>query len=155
KEDEPAPVEAAQDDESGRGLSVCRRGGHDHRACIVTRHDGLRFDPPSLETQHGIGVGRRLVEGFRRLDRWVVPVHARAPYTSTGPGATAHRAVPCRFSRRPGKSPPVSRFRLPNLSRLSPPASPPPTPVQAVAILLSRRQFLKALGAAAVVAAAP
>jgi hypothetical protein len=49
----------------------------------------------------------------------------------------------------------VSRLRLPNLSRLSPPASPPPTPVQAVAILLSRRQFLKALGAAAVVAAAP
>jgi hypothetical protein len=49
----------------------------------------------------------------------------------------------------------VSRLRLPNLSRLPPPASPPPTPVQAVAILLSRRQFLKALGAAAVVAAAP
>jgi len=50
----------------------------------------------------------------------------------------------------------VSRLRLPNLSRLSPPAAPPPpTPVQAVAILLSRRQFLKALGAAAVIAAAP
>jgi Gluconate 2-dehydrogenase subunit 3 len=50
----------------------------------------------------------------------------------------------------------VSRLRLPNLSRLSPAdAPPPPTPVQAVAILLSRRQFLKALGAAAVIAAAP
>ena len=49
----------------------------------------------------------------------------------------------------------MSRLRLPDLSRLSPPAAPPPTPVQAVAILLSRRQFLKALGAAAVIAAAP
>ncbi len=35
------------------------------------------------------------------------------------------------------------------------PEAEPPTPAQAVAILLSRRQFLRALGAAAVVAAAP
>jgi len=49
----------------------------------------------------------------------------------------------------------VSRLRLPNLTRLAPQREAPPTAVQAVTILLSRRQFLKALGAAAVVAAAP
>lgn len=41
------------------------------------------------------------------------------------------------------------RLRLPD------PPSPPPTPARAVVVLLSRRQFLKALGAAAVVAATP
>jgi hypothetical protein len=50
----------------------------------------------------------------------------------------------------------VSRLRLPDLSRLAPPPDgPPPTAVQAVTILLSRRRFLQALGAAAVVAATP
>jgi hypothetical protein len=50
----------------------------------------------------------------------------------------------------------VSRLRLPDLTPLGPrPDVPPPTPAQAVRILLSRRQFLQALGAAAVVAATP
>jgi hypothetical protein len=50
----------------------------------------------------------------------------------------------------------VSRLRLPDLTRLAPPpAGPPPTPVEAVAVLLSRRRFLQALGAAAIVAATP
>src|SRR5262245_26231934 len=50
----------------------------------------------------------------------------------------------------------VSRLRLPVPGRLAPPApGHPPTPSAAVAILLSRRQFLRALGAAAVVAATP
>jgi hypothetical protein len=50
----------------------------------------------------------------------------------------------------------VSRLRLPDLTPLAPrPTAPPPTPLQAVKILLSRRQFLQALGAVAVVAATP
>ncbi len=50
----------------------------------------------------------------------------------------------------------MSRLRLPDLSPLAPPpVAPPPTPARAVAILLRRREFLKALGAAAVVAAVP
>ena len=51
----------------------------------------------------------------------------------------------------------MSRLRLPDLRPLAgaEPSAPPPTPVQAVAILLGRRQFLRALGAAAVVAATP
>ena len=50
----------------------------------------------------------------------------------------------------------MSRLRLPDLTALAPrPAAPPPTPAEAVRILLSRRRFLQALGAAAVVAATP
>jgi len=50
----------------------------------------------------------------------------------------------------------VSRLRLPDLTPLAPrPESPPPTAAQAVTILLSRRRFLQALGAAAIVAATP
>ncbi len=50
----------------------------------------------------------------------------------------------------------MSRLRLPDLGPLAPPPiDPPPTPAAAVRILLSRRQFLQALGAAAVVAATP
>jgi len=52
----------------------------------------------------------------------------------------------------------MSRLRLPDLHRVAPDVGappPPPTPVRAVAILLTRRQFLRALGAAGVVAATP
>jgi hypothetical protein len=51
----------------------------------------------------------------------------------------------------------VSRLRLPDLRALDAhrPVPPPPTPVQAVGLLLSRRQFLKAAGAAAAVASLP
>ena len=65
-------------------------------------------------------------------------------------------APPRPAASRLAKSPRVSRLRLPDLTPLAPrPERPPPTPVQAVAILLSRRQFLQALGAAAVVVATP
>ena len=51
----------------------------------------------------------------------------------------------------------MSRLRLPNLAfaRAAVAAASPPTPVQVVRILLGRRQFLKALGAASVVLLAP
>jgi hypothetical protein len=51
----------------------------------------------------------------------------------------------------------MSRLRLPNLAfaRSSVPSTEPPTPVQVVRILLGRRQFLQALGAASVVLLAP
>jgi hypothetical protein len=49
----------------------------------------------------------------------------------------------------------VSRLRLPDLRHLVPSDGTPPSPAQAVAILLSRRQFLRALGAATVLAALP
>ncbi len=50
----------------------------------------------------------------------------------------------------------MSRLRLPDLSRVAPlPPLPPPTPAGAIRILLSRRQFLKAAGAATVLLCAP
>lgn len=51
----------------------------------------------------------------------------------------------------------MSRLRLPNLSFARPavPPAAPPTPVQVVRILLGRREFLRALGAASVVLLAP
>ena len=50
----------------------------------------------------------------------------------------------------------MSRLRLPNLSFARPAAPPPPpTPAQVVRILLGRRAFLKALGAASVLLLAP
>ncbi|MCW5891171.1 MAG: gluconate 2-dehydrogenase subunit 3 family protein [bacterium] len=50
----------------------------------------------------------------------------------------------------------MSRLRLPPLGCVAPPPlPPPPTPTQAVRILLTRRQFLGAAGAALVVAASP
>lgn len=49
----------------------------------------------------------------------------------------------------------MSRLRLPNLSFVRPAAAPPPTPTQVVRVLLGRRQFLQALGAASVVLLAP
>lgn len=51
----------------------------------------------------------------------------------------------------------MSRLRLPDLRAFdaSRPVPPPPTPVEAVGLLLSRRQFLKAAGAAAVVTGLP
>ena len=49
----------------------------------------------------------------------------------------------------------MSRLRLPDLRHLVPAGAEAPTPVQAIAVLLGRRQFLRALGAATVVAALP
>jgi hypothetical protein len=51
----------------------------------------------------------------------------------------------------------MSRLRLPNLTFARPavPPTAPPTPTQVVRILLGRRQFLQALGAASVVLLAP
>src|SRR5262245_6903803 len=51
----------------------------------------------------------------------------------------------------------MSRLRLPNLAfaRTAVPPVEAPTPVQVVRILLGRRQFLQALGAASVVLLAP
>jgi len=52
----------------------------------------------------------------------------------------------------------MSRLRLPDLSRLAPapaPPPPPPTPGRALVLLLSRREFLKALGAAGLLLALP
>jgi hypothetical protein len=52
----------------------------------------------------------------------------------------------------------VSRLRLPDFrafASIAPSPPPPPTPVEAVGLLLSRRQFLKAAGAATVVASLP
>ena len=51
----------------------------------------------------------------------------------------------------------MSRLRLPHLAKVVPPPSPepPPTPAAAVRVLLGRREFLKAAGAAIVVLGAP
>src|SRR5580765_1449187 len=50
----------------------------------------------------------------------------------------------------------MSRLRLPDFSRLAPaPAPDAPTPGGALVLLLSRREFLKALGAAGLVASLP
>jgi len=50
----------------------------------------------------------------------------------------------------------MSRLRLPDLSFAAPPAAPPPpTPAGAVRMLLGRREFLRALGAASVLVLAP
>jgi hypothetical protein len=49
----------------------------------------------------------------------------------------------------------MSRLRLPNLSFVRPALPPPSTPTQVVRLLLGRREFLQALGAASVVLLAP
>jgi hypothetical protein len=49
----------------------------------------------------------------------------------------------------------MSRLRLPNLSFVPAAGAPPPTPAGAVRILLGRREFLRALGAASVLLFAP